>query len=75
MEKYYNKVRSSCSNVIFLSPNVDFTFSPQPQVDFTSQNVDFISSNTVSTSPNVSFDIELVADLGLKKISIKIWLI
>ena len=67
VERYYNKVRQSSSNVGFLSPNVDFTSSPQSQVGFTFSNVVFISSNIVFTFPNVSFDIELVADPRLRK--------
>ena len=74
MEKYYNKVRPTSLNVGFWSPNVNSTSSSQlkvgftfSQVGFTSPNVVFISLNIVSTSPNVSFDIELVADPVLRK--------
>ena len=60
MEKYFNKVKPSSSNVDFIS-------SPQSQVCFISSNVVFTPPNIVSTSPNVFIDIELMANLGLRK--------
>ena len=68
IEKYYNKIRSSSSNVGFSSLNVDSTYFPQSQISSTFSNVVFSSSNIIFTFSNVSSDIELIVDPWLKKI-------